>query len=54
MYGFEENAFKVNGISYHDEHMVLHLRTGKGNGTLKVKISVLAIINPNLSEIYLS
>jgi ribosomal protein S18 acetylase RimI-like enzyme len=26
VYGFEENAFKVNGISYHDEHMVLHLK----------------------------
>ena len=35
VYGFEENAFKVNGISYHDEHMVLHLRTGKGNVNLK-------------------
>lgn len=35
VYGFEENAFKVNGISYHDEHMVLHLKSGKGNAILK-------------------
>lgn len=34
VYGFEENAFKVNGISYNDEHMVLHLKSGKGDATL--------------------
>ena len=26
VYGFEENALKVNGIYYNDEHMVLHLK----------------------------
>ena len=25
-YGYEENALKINGISYDDEHMVLHLK----------------------------
>jgi ribosomal protein S18 acetylase RimI-like enzyme len=26
VYGFEENALKVNGVYYNDEHMVLHLK----------------------------
>jgi ribosomal protein S18 acetylase RimI-like enzyme len=38
VFGFEENALKVNGIYFHDEHMVLHLKAGKGIRDLKVKI----------------
>lgn len=34
-YGFEENALKVNGVYYNDEHMVLHLNSGKGDSSLK-------------------
>lgn len=29
VYGFEENALKVNGVYFNDEHMVLHLKTGR-------------------------
>ncbi|SMQ64784.1 Protein N-acetyltransferase, RimJ/RimL family [Bacillus sp. OV166] len=35
VYGFEENALKVNGIHYNDEHMVLHLKSGKRDSSLK-------------------
>lgn len=35
VYGFEENAFKVNGIDYNDEHMVLHLRAREEKSVFK-------------------
>jgi len=35
VYGFEENAFKVNGIEYNDEHMVLHLRAVEEKSVFK-------------------
>ena len=35
VYGYEENAFKVNGVSYHDEHMVLHLKLPEGEAGFK-------------------
>jgi RimJ/RimL family protein N-acetyltransferase len=28
-YGYEENALKINGVSYDDEHMVLHLNNSR-------------------------
>jgi RimJ/RimL family protein N-acetyltransferase len=35
VYGYEQNAFKVNGVSFNDEHMVLHLKTAREDAVLK-------------------
>lgn len=35
VYGFEQNALKVNGVYFNDEHMVLHLKAGREDTVLK-------------------